>query len=348
MGQASASSKDLLQTLKYLQAGVRSAEASRNMIKTKYQQLGTEWHDSKYRELGDVLQECYKALGDIEKIMLQAEKYVATLSKTIQNYDAINLASGSNARNSFVQGLRVDNAGHNTTYQYCLGVLTQGTLPEGYTDILSARYENAEPNMKKVLDSYAQNLMIRDTNYPPTATAHYAPRGSEDHPRGVYYNASADMNNPRGAGATYFHELAHMIDHASTNYQGNLSNTAEFGNALIEDGQRILDVYNSLPSERQSQFLGRIRQDSAHSFSDLIDATTGGQLHGRYGHSPQYWTISGNLQAEAFAHFFEASMGDHDKMSMLANFFPTAFGIFSNMIQSIQPAGTSRSRTLER
>lgn len=348
MGQASASSNDLLQILKYLQNGVRSIETTRSMIKSKYQQLGADWHDNKYRELGDILQECYRALGDIQKVMLQAEKYVYSLAKTIQDYDSVNLGGGGNARAAFVQGLRVENGNQSNTYQYCLGVLTQGSLPDGYTDILSARHENAEPNVKKVFDHYSQNLMIRDSNYPPNETAHYAPRGTGEHPRGVYYNAASDMNNPRGAGTTYYHELAHMIDHASMNYQGNLSNTAEFGNALIEDGQRVLSVYQSLPPERQAMFLNQIRQDSAHSFSDLIDATTGGQLHGRYGHSSQYWTYSGNLQAEAFAHFFEASMGDGDKMTLLANFFPTAFGIFSNMIESIQPVEHSRTRTLER
>lgn len=346
MGQASANSNDLLQTLKYLQDGVRSIETTRSVIKTKYQQLGTDWNDSKYRELGDILQSCNRALADLQKIMLQVEKYVASLIKTIQAYDSVNLGNGENVRNTFVQGLRVDNSGQNNTYQYCLRVLTQGDFPDGYADILTARHEDAEPNVKKVFDHYAQNLMIRDSNYPPDEIAHYAPRGLESHPRGVYYNAAADMNNPRGAGATYFHELAHMIDHASMNYQGNLSNTAEFGNALVEDGQRILSLYNSLSPERQANFLSRIRQDSAHSFSDLIDATTGGQLHGRYGHSSQYWTYPGNLQAEAFAHFFEASMGDGDKMVLLANFFPTAFGIFSSMIESIQTVGYAR--TLER
>lgn len=180
-------------------------------------------------------------------------------------------------------------------------------------------------------------MMIQDADYPPNQTAHYSPMNYEGHRRGVYYNATADMGNPRGAGTTYFHELAHMIDHASTGYQGNLSNTVEFRNALIEDGQRILRLYNGLPSEQQTAFLTRIRSDSAHSFSDLIDATTNGQLHGSYGHSRDYWSRSGNLQAEAFAHFFEASMGESDKLELLANFFPTAFGVFSTLIDSIQP-----------
>lgn len=171
------------------------------------------------------------------------------------------------------------------------------------------------------------------------------------HNEKVYYiidNAASDMTNPRGAGTTYFHELAHMIDHASCNYRSNLSNTPEFAEALVEDGQRILSLYNNLPVEKQTAFLTRIRQDSAHSFSDLIDATTNGQLHGNYGHSRNYWTRPGNLQAEAFAHFFEASMGDQGKLELLANFFPTAFGIFSSMIDSIRPDNHVRVLSRER
>ena len=101
-------------------------------------------------------------------------------------------------------------------------------------------------------------------------------------------------------------------------------------------------------AEKQTAFLTRIRQDSAHSFSDLIDATTNGQLHGNYGHSRNYWTRPGNLQAEAFAHFFEASMGDQGKLELLANFFPTAFGIFSSMIDSIRPDNHVRVLSRER
>ena len=236
----------------------------------------------------------------------------------------------------------------NSSYQYCLGVLTQGSTPDGYIAVISQRHENAEQNVREVFDHFAGKLMIQDSEYPPDQTAHYSPGNYIGHSRGVYYNAASDMTNPRGAGTTYFHELAHMIDHASCNYRSNLSNTPEFAEALVEDGQRILSLYNNLPVEKQTAFLTRIRQDSAHSFSDLIDATTNGQLHGNYGHSRNYWTRPGNLQAEAFAHFFEASMGDQGKLELLANFFPTAFGIFSSMIDSIRPDNHVRVLSRER
>lgn len=312
----------------------------------KYQQLGSGWNDKKYDELGAIVRDCNKALNDIMQIMLHAEKYVASLVKSIQEYDNVNLNTPS-ARNAFVQSLQVPNT-NNSSYQYCLGVLTNGAIPDGYNAVIAQRHENAEQNAKEVFDHFAGKLMIRDSEYPPNQTAHYSPANYIGHSRGVYYNAASDMTNPRGAGTTYFHELAHMIDHASCNYQGNLSNTPEFAAALIEDGQRILNLYNNLPTERQAAFLNRIRQNSAHSFSDLIDATTNGQLHGSYGHSRNYWARSGNLQAEAFAHFFEASMGNQGKFELLSNFFPTAFGIFSSMIDSIRPGNQPRVLSRER
>ena len=517
MSMVNADSVQLFAMLKKMQDSISSIETTKKSVKMKYEQLGAGWQDKKYNELGVVVRDCNKALNDILVIMLQAEKYVALLAKSLSEYESVQLGStngisastpqtssfavtpssadtttfesntfGSNlafvqdrlsaeryfsrgnhyeeyrdywengnytfsrnenpelvyvrardiegvylsdrelgnpegfwtrngregwsrenilrrashiqdvrqntesgmsldelsqnpvlddtirsyynnpvqvaqvgsyydnvnldtpsARNSFLQGLQTPNVG-NSSYQYCLGVLTQGSTPDGYIAVISQRHENAEQNVREVFDHFAGKLMIQDSEYPPDQTAHYSPGNYIGHSRGVYYNAASDMTNPRGAGTTYFHELAHMIDHASCNYRSNLSNTPEFAEALVEDGQRILSLYNNLPVEKQTAFLTRIRQDSAHSFSDLIDATTNGQLHGNYGHSRNYWTRPGNLQAEAFAHFFEASMGDQGKLELLANFFPTAFGIFSSMIDSIRPDNHVRVLSRER
>lgn len=339
LSNVNADLSELLQVHNGMKTTISKIETTKNSIMRKYQQLGIDWKDKKYKELGDVVQECNKALNEILKIILKGEKFVGSLAKSLQEYDNVNLVGNMSADNAFVQRLRdmTYSSGEMPSYQYCLGVLTRGTIPEGYLNVISTRHDHSEPSVCRVFDNFTRQMVIQDANYPPNQTAHYSPMSYEGHRRGVYYNASSDMTNPRGAGTTYYHELAHMIDHAATGYRGNLSNTPEFGSALIEDGQRILQCYNGLPPERQQAFLTRIRTDSSHSFSDLIDATTNGQLHGSYGHSREYWTRSGNLQAEAFAHFFEASMGSEEKLEMLANFFPTAFGVFSTLIESIQP-----------
>lgn len=346
MRNVNADANQLLTILKNMQSSISSIKTTRSSVKMKYQQLGIGWNDKKYDELGTIVKDCNKALNDILQIMVRAEKYVASLATSIQEYENI-LLDAQSAHDTFVQSLRVQ-VNDDFSYQHCLGVLIQGSTPAGYNDILSNRYKNAEKKVREVFDRYAGKIIIRDSEYPPDQTAHYSPENYEGHSRGVYYNAAFDMINPRGAGTTYFHELAHMIDHASCNYRSNLSNTPEFARALIEDGQRILSLYNDFSTERQTAFLTRIRQDSAHSFSDLIDATTNGQLHGNYGHSRNYWMRPGNLQAEAFAHFFEASMGSQEKLELLANFFPTAFGVFSSMIDSIRPDNISRVLSRER
>ena len=330
---------ELLKSWNNIKSAITSIETTKTDIARKYQQLGNDWKDKKYKELEEVVQECNKALNEILKILSKGEKFIGSLAKSLQEYDNVNLDGSMGADNAFVQSLQnmTYSAGETSSYQYCLGVLTRGNIPEGYLNVISERHQNGETGVRRVFDHFTNQMLIQDANYPSNQTAHYSPMNNEGHRRGGYYNASSDMTIPRGAGTTYFHELAHMIDHAATGYQGNLSNTFEFGNALVQDGQRILQLYNNLPPERQNAFLTRIRTDSAHSFSDLIDATTNGQLHGSYGHSREYWTRSGNLQAEAFAHFFEASMGSEEKLEMLANFFPTAFGVFSTLIESIQP-----------
>lgn len=225
-------------------------------------------------------------------------------------------------------------------YQYCQGVLTKGDLPDGYENIISDRYDNAEATVRRVFDHYADQLVIKDSNYPTDKTPCYSPNGMTGKPRGVYYNASEDANNPRGNGTTYYHELAHMIDHAATGFCSNLSNTEEFKRALLEDAQKILDAYNKCTSEQKYRFINSLRaNDRTHSFQDLLDATTGGVISAGWVHSREYWNNSGNLQAEVFAHFFEASMGASDKLERLKRYFPFALAVFSDMIESIKPSG---------
>lgn len=332
-----------------LKNAITSIESTKAMLKQKYQQLGNNWNDRKYKDLGDIVHICLSALNNIEQNLLKGEKYVRLLLRSLAEYESINLEGNMSSDNAFIQGLRdmTYSPGEASYSQYCLGVLTKGNIPQGYLDIISIRHQNGEINVRRVFDHFANKLLIQNANYPPTQTAHYSPMNYEGHNRGVYYNASSDMTNRRGAGTTYYHELAHMIDHASTGYNGNLSNTAEFGQALMNDGQRVLEAFNNASDAGRQRFINNLRSnDRTHSFQDLLDATTNGQINVGWSHSRDYWRRSGNLQAEAFAHFFEASMGANDKLERFAFYFPTAFAIFSTMIENILPE--QRERVLER
>lgn len=247
--------------------------------------------------------------------------------------------SSVNTTSDYDNTLRRDDSfqknSYNNTNAMLLGVAINGSISQKYAETLYQRYENADSLAKKVFDTYKNELSIQNSNYPENQTAHYLPEGFPGHSRGVYYNSSSDENNPKGNGTTFFHELGHMIDHASTGFSNNTSNTIEFREALMSDGQHVLDLYKQLSKDRKEDFLRRIYQGDAHSFSDLIDATTNGVLCGAYGHTKEYWRRDGNLQAEAFAHFFEASMGCHEKMKFLSDLFPHAFGVFCGMLENI-------------
>lgn len=348
MSNVNADLETIRKSAQNLRSALESVSRTKSHLSSAYQKLGVGWNDKKYKELGDIIIECNRALSNLEKILLQSNKYTSALVSSLQEYESVNLGNSSESDNPFMQNLRNMAAYYRETsnYQYCMGVVTRGNISAQYKSVLSERHNNAEPNVRKVFDSFVQKLNIQDANLPPDQPPHYSPHNYDGHNRGVYLNTDADMHNPRGPGSTFYHELAHMIDHASTGYHSNLSNTQDFGNALMEDGQRVLSAYNNMSSERRTNFLTRIHQDSAHSFSDLIDATTNGELYGRYGHSREYWQRSGNLQAEAFAHFFEASMGDGWKLELLSNLFPTAFAIFREKIESILPE--ERIHILER
>ena len=174
MSNVNADATQLLTILKNMRTSISSIETTRSSVKMKYQQLGIGWNDKKYDELGTIVKDCNKALNDILQIMLQAENNVASLAKSSTRIMIMLIWYTPSARNSFLQGLQTPNVG-NSSYQYCLGVLTQGSTPDGYIAVISQRHENAEQNVREVFDHFAGKLMIQDSEYPPDQTAHYSP-----------------------------------------------------------------------------------------------------------------------------------------------------------------------------
>ena len=85
----------LLQTIKNMQSAIDSIETTKVSISTKYQQLGNSWNDKKYKDLGNVVNDCSKSLNTILKTLLQGEKYVALLVKSLQEYERVNLVGGT-------------------------------------------------------------------------------------------------------------------------------------------------------------------------------------------------------------------------------------------------------------
>ena len=225
MSMVNADSVQLFAMLKKMQDSISSIETTKKSVKMKYEQLGAGWQDKKYNELGVVVRDCNKALNDILVIMLQAEKYVALLAKSLSEYESVQLGS---------------------------------------TNGISA-------------------------STPQTSSFAVTP-------------SSAD----------------------TTTFESNTF------------GSNLAFVQDRLSAER---YFSR-----GNHYEEYRDYWENGNYTFSRNENPELVYV----RARDIAHFFEASMGDQGKLELLANFFPTAFGIFSSMIDSIRPDNHVRVLSRER
>lgn len=102
MGIVNADVNEILQAWNNIKTAITSIGATKSTISKKYQQLNGVWKDKKYKELGDVVQECNKALNDTLKILFKGEKYLSLLAKSLQEYESTSL--GQSANQSHISG----------------------------------------------------------------------------------------------------------------------------------------------------------------------------------------------------------------------------------------------------
>lgn len=96
MSRVNADVAELLQYWKNIKTAIKCVETTRSSITRKYQHLNSEWKDKKYKELGNVVQECNKSLNEILIILSKGEKFIGSLAKSLQEYEDITLEHSSN------------------------------------------------------------------------------------------------------------------------------------------------------------------------------------------------------------------------------------------------------------
>lgn len=242
---------------------------------------------------------------------------------------------------------------------YSLGVpFANVNLKESYKSILKNRYNNSLDKAKTVFDIAvnSKKISVIDGNW--SGGAHYYPN-NDSRKKGVYYNASYDESDimQRGQGSTFFHEIAHMIDH-SFGEGSFISSNIEFRKALKKDAENIRWKYETNPVWAD-KFQKMIDCDpKAHSISDMIEGLTDGEIRGAFGHiggNSNYWNADKyRICNESFAHFFEASMGNimvnskHSKLDRLKMCFPNAYKEFENLLTNIENNNDLFSKDLVR
>ncbi len=156
--------------------------------------------------------------------------------------------------------------------------------------------------------------------------------------KGIRVNLKKDAIDIRGKWCGTFHEIGHRVDRLA----GRPSGSPDFIKALKNDFNSLVreyqKLYNINRSEAYREIGEAVKGARYHSISDLFGGMSDNQCVGDYAHRKAgYWEQPDRLGREAFAHFFEAyARADMDKICILRQTFPDAYGIFEKMIEGLE------------
>ena len=215
------------------------------------------------------------------------------------------------------------------------GIISKQTgMNQSYKDVLNQRYSHGSTDAQKAFNKLVPSDSVADAAF--TGTAHFNPATQK-----INMNFADDLQNKRGAGATFFHEHGHFIDFmaaGASNYDYLSTTSQTFGALLQSDFKEYVKTYKKQHKMKAADAYNAISLEllghEKHSLSDLLDGISKGKCSGMYGHARSYWTNPGALEKEAFAHMFEASF-DSDKYALMKQYFPNALAEFEKMLKRV-------------
>lgn len=222
--------------------------------------------------------------------------------------------------------------------------------PAGLSEILETRFASGNETAQSVFTKYVQDNVIKDGAY--KGGDHYNPAE-----KAIFMDLNKELDNPRGNGATFFHEVGHYVDNMAAikltgkqTYDGvshisiGTIAASEFKKAILQDVDAYLKKYvkeHSL-SLREAQIqismdLGQGDGGLHSAVSDVYGGATSGQIQGKYGHRKDYWRQLPNaLEKEAFAHMFEASFDPTgNRIALIKKYLPSAYQVFIKILEGI-------------
>ena len=196
-----------------------------------------------------------------------------------------------------------------------------------YYNILKEKFSHGNKDAKHLFAKYASGDTIETSLF--EGTAHYNTKTKK-----ISMHYRADLDNLRGAGATWFHEHGHLIDDAL----GIVSNDKQFKALLNEDVYQYRIRYGKEHNLRtydkvDKAVSGDLQDMRKHSaVSDLLDGLTSGNIRGCAGHMYDYWDNLENITSEAFAHMFEAQF-DKVRYDEMKKYFPQSLEYFEKKLK---------------
>ena len=211
-------------------------------------------------------------------------------------------------------------------------------MEKEYSSALKTRFSHCSKSAQKAFNKYIPNNSVVNNHF--EGVQHYT-SNSRFEPVGIYMHYGMDLNNERGAGATWFHEHGHMIDDLS----GNVSYRNEiFLDSLKKDYNDLLHKYAiKHPNLEYSEIYSLISTDLSdmrkHSaVSDLLHGLSkenieGCATHPRRKDGSSYWNDV-SLCQEAFAHMFECQ-SDSLRYDQMKKYFPNSLKTFEYLLERI-------------
>lgn len=210
-----------------------------------------------------------------------------------------------------------------------LGLNTPGAvITDKYLGTVYTRISSSERTSRSIFEYALKHGMIN------IKSANSNEEYYDSDEKCLYLDIPGDVHDIEGSGTGLFHESGHAIDHALGGGQ-YLSNNKDFRNCLIKDCNTLIKKLKSDPLWRR-KFMNLIKTSpDAFSVSDILEGITDGRIRGGCGHGKEYWNEDEFVVCnEAFAHFFEASMGaSPNRFKYIKIVFPEAYNKYLEMIR---------------
>ena len=205
-----------------------------------------------------------------------------------------------------------------------------------YKRLIISRIQGMSPEIKSVYNAYAKRFVCLDASF--NGTSYFSPIEG-----GFKVDSSSDINNPRGAGSTFFHESGHMIDwllgkEVGAPYISSYSKlTQAIQNDLDNNLTNIMQKENCdlvTAKHKLSEELMSHPYDSS-CVSDVFGGLTDNAVSGFFGHSKEYWKArdKDTVGCEAFAEISAQIVCSPSAFAYTQSLMPTTVRAYMDIIE---------------
>lgn len=228
--------------------------------------------------------------------------------------------------------------GNDVTYrqnEVTHGFLEALNISPEYKNCLVDRIQNMDTGIKDLYDRYAGRLVCLDPNYP--GTSYFSSTEG-----GFRVDQSADGSNVLGAGSTFFHESAHMLDWLIGKENGaeSISSLYRLTDAVAADlNDALTSIMRSenCTYEKAQQLLSSELQshwDVSFCVSDVFGGLTGNKVSGFWGHTADYWANRDRdgIGKEAFAEITQQRVCNPGALAYTQKMMPRTYEAYQNIV----------------